>query len=653
MDAAALEAALQSISQRMLEIHRNADEMNRLQKDNQELKERCDQLEEMNKELLNEVFSLRVKNKSLERQIENSYGEVPRKIPRIEYTQSGRVDILSNSMDADNLFADVPVLRTIYDGQNSFDPQPSTSGLYSNSNSDTPSTMQEGEHEAPMETPNEPVTISKEHQENATLIQPKVEPADDYVTVDLNKSLNATEQAENLPEPAAEQVEKERELEVVIKQSPRSPQKVKKSAASSQFYGTLSGFLEESYQEESDDEEEMDVGQNNTTTNTTSSQSPASSTGQSQAQHGPAIAIRLAIGNQLVPHVYPAAVLLDIDITMERLLNELLGDDGTHEGVLKTLRFLASYGLLLNSLNCEKCTRTMAFQVDSCRSDKFLLRCNTCKKNGLSARKSVRENSVFQRSKLTLAEIMKMICYWAYNPTLRLHSACKDLHLSRKTFMDFVIYIREICRAWYDLTLNTSNGTELLSTLTAGLSPSTCVVCKERITHQPCKIREHIAMHEEYSMKCSFTDCDTVCTLKDIFVHYQKIHKKKVSKFSDEERTNHKRLMEQAKIDLHLLLPKYFPMFKEKEPSRTRENCKECNASITKNFQGMSGHVMSHMNLKADCPICQIKLNSLGLDMHVKKAHGRLSKEDKLKVEQEKQRLKGIYEQHKAEYFDP
>ncbi|KAK0413725.1 hypothetical protein QR680_006959 [Steinernema hermaphroditum] len=475
MDAAALEAALQSISQRMLEIHRNADEMNRLQKDNQELKERCDQLEEMNKELLNEVFSLRVKNKSLERQIENSYGEVPRKIPRIEYTQSGRVDILSNSMDADNLFADVPVLRTIYDGQNSFDPQPSTSGLYSNSNSDTPSTMQEGEHEAPMETPNEPVTISKEHQENATLIQPKVEPADDYVTVDLNKSLNATEQAENLPEPAAEQVEKERELEVVIKQSPRSPQKVKKSAASSQFYGTLSGFLEESYQEESDDEEEMDVGQNNTTTNTTS----------------------------------------------------------------------------------------------------------------------------------------------------------------------------------YDLTLNTSNGTELLSTLTAGLSPSTCVVCKERITHQPCKIREHIAMHEEYSMKCSFTDCDTVCTLKDIFVHYQKIHKKKVSKFSDEERTNHKRLMEQAKIDLHLLLPKYFPMFKEKEPSRTRENCKECNASITKNFQGMSGHVMSHMNLKADCPICQIKLNSLGLDMHVKKAHGRLSKEDKLKVEQEKQRLKGIYEQHKAEYFDP
>uniref|UniRef100_A0A1I8AFT7 C2H2-type domain-containing protein n=1 Tax=Steinernema glaseri TaxID=37863 RepID=A0A1I8AFT7_9BILA len=197
----------------------------------------------------------------------------------------------------------------------------------------------------------------------------------------------------------------------------------------------------------------------------------------------------------------------------------------------------------------------------------------------------------------------------------------------------------------------------ILESLTPDSSMYTCKECKQVVTPQMCKIREHIAQHEHHLVKCFFPDCQELATMKDIFWHYKKIHGKLIGTFTEKERSAHKRILEEAKVELQKSVSKYFPKFKVKDSSRTRaaETCKKCGASITKSFHGLAGHVMSHLNLKVACPVagCKVKVNLLGIDGHIRKAHAKkIKKEETTKLNMEKQRVREIYEQSKKDYFD-
>uniref|UniRef100_A0AC34FL60 Uncharacterized protein n=1 Tax=Panagrolaimus sp. ES5 TaxID=591445 RepID=A0AC34FL60_9BILA len=108
------------------------------------------------------------------------------------------------------------------------------------------------------------------------------------------------------------------------------------------------------------------------------------------------------------------------EISFEKLLS-LLGDDVTSEGKLKTLQFLAKYGLIINARYCEECPDNLMSLNKANTKDGYEWRCAACRKsasNDSSKRISVRRGSFFTDSKLSLNEIIKLLYFWSTNTTI-------------------------------------------------------------------------------------------------------------------------------------------------------------------------------------------------------------------------------------------
>ena len=110
------------------------------------------------------------------------------------------------------------------------------------------------------------------------------------------------------------------------------------------------------------------------------------------------------------------------------------------------LEWLTEKGLLAKEVYCPICNGTM--QLTSCtdRSDGFKYQCrsNTVKRHRTEC--SIRKNTWFEQSNLTLEEIMKLTYWWTAG--LKENQIAMQLQLSSNTVVDWSMFCREVCEVF-------------------------------------------------------------------------------------------------------------------------------------------------------------------------------------------------------------
>ncbi|KAL3119189.1 hypothetical protein niasHT_003476 [Heterodera trifolii] len=151
--------------------------------------------------------------------------------------------------------------------------------------------------------------------------------------------------------------------------------------------------------------------------------------------------------------VMPPGSLEDLaEFNYERLLTDHLGDESP-EGVERTLKFLARYGLIANTALCRDCQGHQASLVKYAQAPEGLTwRCNNCRKameTETSSRMSIRIGSFFDNSHLTIKQILRLAYWWAQHPTSKLETVMRENEISsRMTIIDFYNFLRDLCQAW-------------------------------------------------------------------------------------------------------------------------------------------------------------------------------------------------------------
>ena len=153
--------------------------------------------------------------------------------------------------------------------------------------------------------------------------------------------------------------------------------------------------------------------------------------------------------------VLPRGSLLALgDINYDEFI-QLLEDDITVEGHEKTLKFLSKYGLIYNKLNCPDCKdkhepASMVRYVQS--PDGFTWRCNKCRyatDSQQSARFSVRRDSFFWHTHLSIRTILKLIYYWTTFSKATIAAIKNECRIEHdQTVIDYFNFLRDVAQGW-------------------------------------------------------------------------------------------------------------------------------------------------------------------------------------------------------------
>ena len=104
------------------------------------------------------------------------------------------------------------------------------------------------------------------------------------------------------------------------------------------------------------------------------------------------------------------------------------------------IHWLAQYGLIRNSLRCERCERDMTLQ--QCRQanyvDGFCWACPVCRRQ-----KAVTCNSFFAGSHLPLLKLVDCIYWWSRQ--IQQTVAIDELGISHQSVIDWWNFIRDVC----------------------------------------------------------------------------------------------------------------------------------------------------------------------------------------------------------------
>ena len=100
--------------------------------------------------------------------------------------------------------------------------------------------------------------------------------------------------------------------------------------------------------------------------------------------------------------------------------------------------FLKSKGLLRTQQDCGVCGVPMEWESRVILSDKFTWRCPICQ-----ARKSIRTESFFSKSKLTLQTWLQLIHHWSMD--MPVMQACQQTKISEKRCIVVYQYMRDVC----------------------------------------------------------------------------------------------------------------------------------------------------------------------------------------------------------------
>lgn len=125
-------------------------------------------------------------------------------------------------------------------------------------------------------------------------------------------------------------------------------------------------------------------------------------------------------------------------------IHEWIQNDG-----LVLIKKLMEFGMLPKTYPCEKCGTDMTLKVDNSAIDKYKWRCrNYIHWKGKKSRRceysaSLRKDTFFHRSHLTLGQITKFICCWVDNMPLTVIKKQTRI-IGQATLVDFGNFCREV-----------------------------------------------------------------------------------------------------------------------------------------------------------------------------------------------------------------
>ena len=107
-----------------------------------------------------------------------------------------------------------------------------------------------------------------------------------------------------------------------------------------------------------------------------------------------------------------------------------------------TLEFLASYGLVHNTMHYTRCDMAMVY---SSRSDSFDGKCWYC--SHCKCRKSIWVDSFFSHAKLSMTTVVDLMYWWSID--VQQSIVLEEVGLSNHTIVDWYNFFREICRRYF------------------------------------------------------------------------------------------------------------------------------------------------------------------------------------------------------------
>jgi hypothetical protein len=105
----------------------------------------------------------------------------------------------------------------------------------------------------------------------------------------------------------------------------------------------------------------------------------------------------------------------------------------------KSIEFARARGLIKTQKRCSNCKSRMEFEADNGEIDGFRWR---CKNSRCRSSKSIRQNTFFSRSKLSMEKIFLIIYFRCKDYTIK--QAVDELEISRKTMIDWYRFCRDI-----------------------------------------------------------------------------------------------------------------------------------------------------------------------------------------------------------------
>ncbi|EFA07042.2 hypothetical protein TcasGA2_TC010016 [Tribolium castaneum] len=133
-------------------------------------------------------------------------------------------------------------------------------------------------------------------------------------------------------------------------------------------------------------------------------------------------------------------------------VDEILTDDGirneffnykrlSFKSITDSIRWCARHRLIHNSLRCAPCEEPMSFVVRHQLGDGFRWQCKIC-----GASSSLRKDSFFSRSHLSLEQIVTIVYGWARNDEqFRIICEAEISSNTRNTIVDWCSFCRDIC----------------------------------------------------------------------------------------------------------------------------------------------------------------------------------------------------------------
>ena len=104
----------------------------------------------------------------------------------------------------------------------------------------------------------------------------------------------------------------------------------------------------------------------------------------------------------------------------------------------EAIRWSAERGLIANVSHCNNCNIDRSLRARAVASDGYWWKCPRC-----SSTKRIREDSFFERSKLTIRTILMVIYFWCFD--LPQKDTIQELSISGPTAVDWQNFIRDIC----------------------------------------------------------------------------------------------------------------------------------------------------------------------------------------------------------------
>lgn len=142
------------------------------------------------------------------------------------------------------------------------------------------------------------------------------------------------------------------------------------------------------------------------------------------------------------------------DINYDEFI-QLIGDDVTFEGHEKTLKFLAKYGLVHNKFVCSNCkdkNKPASLVRYGQSPDGLTWRCNKCRSaadSEQSARFSVRHESFFSHTHLSIRTILKLIYYWTTFSKATIDVIKNECRIDHdQTVIDYFNFLRDVAQGW-------------------------------------------------------------------------------------------------------------------------------------------------------------------------------------------------------------